>query len=290
MGGAINYVHRDGSRLTPWMLYVIERANAEFRSLFACELLVTSGIRTNEEQEEIFVSKFRVQATGNGPYGDVRWWKGQRWVRHVGGGTVAVPRTSNHEVQGSKAAVDLRDSGRDAGVASGGNARANWLRSNATRLGLIPSGYGFDEPWHYDIPDIFRTPPISTTSSGGSTAATFPEEEDDMKLYRWNGQHVFGIGRGEVYHVPDVATLSRLQKTHGEFKELDNDGLTAELNFAGVHWDAVDAVLTGRAPLAGGKLWSRLAAEGIAIRGNQAEQSKTLADVLSTAERISKNG
>lgn len=185
MGGTINYVHRDGSRLTPWMLYVINRANVEFKARFGCELLVTSGIRTNQEQRDIFLSKFRVEWFGNGPYGDVRWWQGKRYVRHAGGGTVAAPGTSNHEVQGSKAAVDLRDSGRDAGVATGGNARANWLRANASRLGLIPSGYGFGEPWHYDIPDIFRTPP--TTPAGGnsrpvptpSKPAVVPEEEED---------------------------------------------------------------------------------------------------------------
>lgn len=176
MGGTINYVHRDGSRLTPWMLYVINRANVEFKARFGCELLVTSGIRTHQEQIDIFLSKFRVQWAGGGPYGDVRWWQGKRYVRHAGGGTVAAPGTSNHEVQGTKAAVDLRDSGRDAGVATGGNARANWLRANAARLGLVPSGYGFGEPWHYDIPDIFRTPPATPAGGASKPAAPTPKE------------------------------------------------------------------------------------------------------------------
>lgn len=170
MGGSIDYVYRDGSRLTPWMLYVINRANAEFKAKFGCELLVTSGIRTNAEQTEIFLSKYRVQWTGNGPYGDVRWWKGKRYVRVIGGGTVAAPSKSNHEIQGTKAAADLRDSGRDAGVSKGNNPRADWLRANAARLGLVASGYGFGEPWHYDIPDIFRTPP--SKPAGGSTTTS----------------------------------------------------------------------------------------------------------------------
>lgn len=179
MGGTINYVTRDGSRLTPWMFHVIERANAEFEERFGCELLVTSGIRFNSEQTAIFLAKYRVQWVGNGPYGDVRWWKGKRYVRHVGGGTVAAPGKSNHEIQGSKGAVDLRDSGTDAGVRIGNNPRADWLRENAERLGLIPSGYGFGEPWHYDIPDIFRTPPAAPTG-GGNTPITIPSEEDSM--------------------------------------------------------------------------------------------------------------
>lgn len=183
MGGTNDYVYRDGSRLTPWMLYIIERANREFEARWGCELLVTSGIRTHQEQINIFLSKYRVQWFGNGPYGDVRWWNGKRYVRHVGGGTVAPPSKSNHEIQGTgddaKAAFDLRDSGRDAGVSRGNNPRANWLRENAPRLGLIASGYGFGEPWHYDVPGIFRTPPTAPTG-GGSRPISIPSEEDSM--------------------------------------------------------------------------------------------------------------
>ena len=76
MGGSIDYIRRDGSRLTPWMYFVIERANREFKAKFGCELLVTSGIRTHAEQTAIFLSKYRVQWTGSGPYGDVRGSQG----------------------------------------------------------------------------------------------------------------------------------------------------------------------------------------------------------------------
>lgn len=174
----LSYVYRDGSRLTPYMLYQINRADADFYRAHGCRLLVTSGIRTNTEQTNIFLSKYRVQVFGNGPYGDVRWWKGRRYVRVVGGGTVAAPGSSNHEIQGSKAAVDLRDSGHDAGVASGGNARANWLRANAHKYGLVPEGYGFGEPWHYAVLNIFNNVPGSGSAAGGG--ASNESEEDDM--------------------------------------------------------------------------------------------------------------
>ena len=184
------YVYRDGSRLTPFMLYQINRADADFYRLFGCRILVTSGIRTNAEQTRIFLSKYRVQAFGSGPYGDVRWWNFKRYVRVVGGGTVAAPGRSNHEVQGSKAAVDLRDSGRDAGVASGGNARANWLRANAHRYGLVPEGYGFGEPWHYAVLNVFSNVPgagvgTGSGSSGGKPAPppTTPTDEDEDDMY-----------------------------------------------------------------------------------------------------------
>lgn len=168
------YVFRDGSRLTPYMLYQINRADADFFRKFGCHILVTSGIRTNAEQTRIFLSKFRLQATGSGPYGDVRRWQGRRYVRVVGGGTVAPPGSSNHEIQGSKAAVDLRDSGDGPGVATGRNARANWLRANAHKYGLEPEGYSFDEPWHYAVLNIFNAVPGS--AAGGAGGSVVPPE------------------------------------------------------------------------------------------------------------------
>lgn len=172
------YVYRDGSRLTPYMLYQINRADADFFKRFGCHLLVTSGIRTNAEQTRIFLSKYRLQATGSGPYGDVRWWQGRRYVRHVGGGTVAAPSTSNHEIQGTKAAADLRDSGSGPGVATGGNERADWLRAKASKYGLVPEGYGFGEPWHYAVLNIFNNVPGSGVAAGGGSSSE--SEEDDM--------------------------------------------------------------------------------------------------------------
>lgn len=172
------YVYRDGSRLTPYMLYQINRADADFFKRFGCHLLVTSGIRTNAEQSRIFLSKYRLQTTGSGPYGDVRWWQGRRYVRYVGGGTVAAPSTSNHEIQGTKAAADLRDSGSGPGVATGGNERADWLRANASKYGLVPEGYGFGEPWHYAVLNIFNNVPGSGVAAGGGSSSE--SEEDDM--------------------------------------------------------------------------------------------------------------
>lgn len=158
------YVYRDGARLTPYMLYQINRLNADFKKEFGVELKVTSGIRTAEEQEKIFRERYTLTPNGRKVY-DTRWWNGRLWHRISNAGTVAVPRTSNHEIQGTKAAVDLRDTGNDAGVTRAGTRRANWLRANAHRYGLVPSGYGFGEPWHYDVLNIFAAVP----SGGGST-------------------------------------------------------------------------------------------------------------------------
>ncbi|MFK4760290.1 hypothetical protein ACI3KS_05080 [Microbacterium sp. ZW T5_45] len=159
------------------------------------------------------------------------------------------------------------------------------FRDLANEAGFRTDFVSPSERWHIgDFNDGWVIPAFTQATP----VATAPDlsEEDDMQLIRWNGQHVFGIGREAVCHVPNPATLALLEKVHGKAKDVGNDGLTAELNFAGVHWDAVDAVLNGTGPLSGGKYWSRLAAEGIAIRDTQAAQSKTIADVLATAKGI----
>ncbi|WP_341935350.1 hypothetical protein MRBLWO14_000997 [Microbacterium sp. LWO14-1.2] len=179
--GGMQYVYWMGARLTPWMLYCLKLLDADLRRLFGVSLVLhsTAGIRLHEEQKALFLSRYQLQASGTGPYGDVRWWQGRRYVRHSGDGTVAPPSESNHEIQGTTAAVDVADSG-GAGIGTMGSARSNWLRANASKYGLIPEGFKFKEAWHYAIPDIFRAVP-----AGGADApeVTEPEseEDDDMR-------------------------------------------------------------------------------------------------------------
>ena len=153
------YVMRDGSRLTPYMNHLIEKLDADFYKKFKLHILVTSGIRTHEEQTKEFLRVFRPQASGNGPFNDVRWWNGTRYVRWIAGGTVAQPGTSNHEIQGTRGAMDLRDSGDSPGITMHNNERSNWLKANASKYGLIAEGYNFDEPWHYEVANIFLSVP-----------------------------------------------------------------------------------------------------------------------------------
>ena len=205
-GNAIEYVYRDGSRLTPWMLYVVGRLDADLFAAHKCHVFVTSGIRTNAEQTAIFLAKFRVQAFGNGPYGDVRWWRGRRYVRVVGGGTVAQPGTSNHEIQGSDAAVDIRDTGSDAGIMTATSARGKWIRQWCRDTGLmVAEGDSFAEGWHFKIPGIFRTPPADPA---GSNSRPAPEEDDmftddDRRMLReaheaamWSKKRIGGSTNG----------------------------------------------------------------------------------------------
>lgn len=168
------YVYRDGSRLTPYMLYQINRLDADFYKEFGVHIKVTSGIRTAQEQLDIWYARYTLTPNGRKVY-DTRWWNGRLWYRISSAGTVAQPKTSNHEIQGTRAAVDLRDTGRDAGVSVAGSRRSNWLRANASRYGLVASGFGFGEAWHYDVLGIFNAVP------GGGGSKPVPKPKPNTK-------------------------------------------------------------------------------------------------------------
>lgn len=160
MGGTPTFVYRDGARLTPYMFWQLERLNADVKRIFGVEIRVSSGIRLPQEQIDIFLERYVTAANvrGRRVY-DTRMWRGIRWFRISSAGTVAVPSTSNHEIQGTTAAVDLRDTGSDAGITSKNSTRGRWIRQNAWRYDLVASGDGFAEGWHFDIRNIFNTPP-----------------------------------------------------------------------------------------------------------------------------------
>lgn len=196
--GGIQYVYWPGTttRLTPWMLHCLQKLDADLRRNFGVHLVLDSsqgqrGIRTEQEQVDLFLSRYRLQASGNGPFGDVRYWKGRRYVRHSGPGTVKQPDGSNHEIQGTNAAIDVADSG-GAGIGTMGSERSNWLRDNAENYGLEPEGFEFGEAWHYKIPNIFTPVPAS------AVGADVPKE-DEMEAYviAPNGAvvHLFSGGR-----------------------------------------------------------------------------------------------
>lgn len=198
--GGIEYVYWDGARLTPWMKHCLERLDADLRRLFGVHLVLdpSKGIRTEAEQTAIFLSRYRAQRTGSGPFGDVRWWNGTRYVRHSGLGTVAQPGTSNHEIQGTTAAVDVADSG-GAGIGTKGSARSNWLRANAAHYGLIPEGFNFGEAWHYAVPNIFTPVP-----NGGATTPPVHQEDDMIAARIFDGRgvkHYAIIGNGYLRHL-----------------------------------------------------------------------------------------
>lgn len=198
----------NGQRLTAWMLYVIMLLDADLFRAFGVHVIVTSAIRTYAEQEAIFRARYVTAGNVNGRrVYDTRWWNGQLWYRISSAGTVAQPGTSNHEIQGSRAAVDIQDTGRDSGITVASSARGRWIRQWCRSKGLlIASGDGFGEGWHFDVPGIFRTPPKAATT-----------KEDDMII---NIKGKAGVRRGGLYYVSNgKATFigSRSSKRPGGF-------------------------------------------------------------------------
>ncbi|GAA5146263.1 hypothetical protein GCM10025768_04640 [Microbacterium pseudoresistens] len=176
----------DGERVSAGCAAALVRLNEAFRAQFGLELRVSSGYRSTEEQTAIFLERFHVQDEGDGPFGDVRYWNDQRWVRHSSEGTVAAPGTSRHERSG---AVDLRDTGSDPGVTTEGTVRSDWLRANGPSFGFQPTGFGFGEAWHYDYDGPQDGPattkgPATTEGAAQSGAQTTTSEQPRERAMR----------------------------------------------------------------------------------------------------------
>lgn len=127
---------------------VLEKA---FQKEWNLTLHVTSGTRTKEEQDHLYD------------------------LYREGKGNLAVPSPySHHEEDGpvGPRALDVHDSGTDAGVTVYGTPRAVWLRQNAEKFHFNPAGYGFhpEEPWHIEYSGSFSVAPKPSSPAGHASA------------------------------------------------------------------------------------------------------------------------
>ena len=84
------------------------RAAAEVKAETGITLTVRGWNRTLAEQEKYFFERYERRAFPySGPFNDVRWYKGRRYVR-MRGAAAAIPGNSNH---GWGLAVDIEDFG-----------------------------------------------------------------------------------------------------------------------------------------------------------------------------------
>lgn len=183
MGGTITWLWRDEARCTPWMAYQFDRLNADLQRRFNVRLYGTSGVRLDYEQEYIFRLRYRIasEVRGRKVY-DTRIWNGVRWYRIDPTGTVAVPKTSNHEIQGQDGAFDLRDTGSDPGITDRNSERGRWFRAHCHEYGMQAEGDNFREGWHFKVLGIFRTPPVTPAGIPGDRP--LPPKEIRVKTYR----------------------------------------------------------------------------------------------------------
>lgn len=184
------WVYRDGQRLTPAMLYDFLALDAEFYARTGCRLKISSGVRSDDEQERIWYDRMVLadQVRGRKVY-ETRWWNGRLWYRISSAGTVAPPGSSNHQINvaaGRRGALDLYDTGADAGILTRGSFRARVFDEIAPKHGYDSEGYGFGETWHKRYGRDGRNPWRAVPTSGGATTPTTPaptapnEREDDM--------------------------------------------------------------------------------------------------------------
>ena len=135
---------------------------------------ITSALREHAEQRRLFLERYRPQATGSGPYGDVRWYRGKRYVRISPAGSAAIPGSqwSRHE---RGLSLDLPEP-----------ARA-WMRAHGHRYGwikdIVPG-----EPWHFEYQsarDTRPAPPAVVTKPTPTTAPpAHPQEDTTMHIIR----------------------------------------------------------------------------------------------------------
>ncbi|HWV49298.1 MAG TPA: hypothetical protein VN035_07565 [Microbacterium sp.] len=142
-------------------------------------------------------------------------WRGVRWYRISPAGTVAVPGTSNHEIQGTYAAVDIRDTGSDAGITVASSKRGRWIREWCRKFGLLePEGDNFREGWHFRVPGIFRIPPTTSGPTNGGSTPSKPKEIK-VKTYHYEDKDARAGGRtvkpGTGFYLHDKAGLATSQ-------------------------------------------------------------------------------
>lgn len=170
------------------LLAVPARAFEEWRRRAAAAgrvLTITSvadAYRVLAVQERVFLQRYIPQATGGGIYGDVRWYRGVRYVRRHGA-AAAIPGTSNH---GRGLAVDIANAGRFGG------AFHDWMLATGPELGWSNTeGRSVGEPWHWVHDGVTLAGSGAGVSTGLKPAPpitiapipTLSEEDTDMPHY-----------------------------------------------------------------------------------------------------------
>lgn len=96
---------------------------------------INDADRDSDNQRRLFLERYKVQLTGRGPFGDVRWYRGKRYVRTSPLGMVAVPGTSKHELG---LALDMATN----------SAAHKWMLANGAHYGWFRTIKS--EPWHWE--------------------------------------------------------------------------------------------------------------------------------------------
>lgn len=193
---------------------------------------LTDAYRSYDAQVTLFLSRYRVQLFGSGPFGDVRWWRGKRYVRFTGA-AAAVPGTSNH---GFGETVDVW------GLESFTSTRYAQFMSVAAERGWSNSeGRVVKEPWHQrwfaaadiHVNDVVHVipivPDVAVINPPTPITPTHVQEDDMLSLILWCYREL--VGRGPS--VDEVASWIETSTGHTPAQVLDNF-LASEVEPCGV--------------------------------------------------------
>lgn len=151
---------RDGKRVAVGTAAAFDKLAAAFKKKFKLTLHVRSGLRTWQEQYDLYL----------------KYKRGGTYALHPDAPQAYHCETNPH---GGKS-LDVYDSGSDNGVTVAGNARSNWLRANASKYGFTARGYQFGEPWHIElIGDPYEVPALAS----GSSSSISSSKEIRVKTY-----------------------------------------------------------------------------------------------------------
>jgi len=160
---------------------------AEVQARFGIVLRLTDSYRPYSVQVRIFNERYDPASSGSGPFGDVRWWGGVRYVR-MRGASAAVPGTSNH---GLGVAVDVTDLGGFTG------ANYEHLAEVAPAHGWSnKAGRKIGEPWHWEYTPADDTHPTSA-----------PAQEDDMPLTDLDITRIRDEAVYPLWRAPEMAAI-----------------------------------------------------------------------------------
>lgn len=211
-----------------------DRMAPAFLKATGIALRATDGFRSLAAQTAMFKARYTAQKTGNGRFGDVRWWNGVRYVR-TSGAAAAVPGTSNH---GKGVAVDFA-----SGINTGKGAGNAWMKAHSGPYGwtwpLWARSSPSHEPWHWEYnPKNDRHAGKSPAPSKGAVnvadiARVYPGDKGVnagrlQGLLVGNGYSVGKSGIDRINGKDSVAALVKFQTAH----KLDPDGIAGPLSWS----------------------------------------------------------
>lgn len=150
---------------------------------------VGDAYRNLARQINVFSQRYEPRAYPYvGPYKDVRYWKGVRYVR-MRGAAAAVPGTSNH---GKGLAVDIKNAGPFGG------AYHAWMSRTGPKLGFTNTeGRSVNEPWHWVHSGAWTVNNPIGGNGAIITNPTVPNLPDPLESYLMSAEAVERLTRIE---------------------------------------------------------------------------------------------